>query len=253
MPALRGVGGSMILHFAGIESQQKLINKYKPPHVLFSFASANEACTSYISSPHCKGYLLDSGAFSFLQGKKHVDFDRYVDEYIDFINALKVDHFFEMDIDKIVGLPKVEEFRRRIESRTGKQPIPVFHRERGKEYFMDMCKHYPYVAIGGMTMGAIRNQYNKVLPWFIETAHEYGAKIHGLGFTDFGHVERCRFDTVDSTSWIVGGKFGNIYEIRDGYPKQKTLRKAGHKCNGEAINEYNLKLWLEYSKYLERL
>ena len=48
------------------------------------------------------------------------EWDRYVDAYIDFINTWNVHHFFELDIDRIVGLEKVEEFRRRIESKTGK-------------------------------------------------------------------------------------------------------------------------------------
>lgn len=51
------------------------------------------------------------------------EWDRYVDAYIDFINTWNVHHFFELDIDRIVGLEKVEEFRRRIESKTGKQSI----------------------------------------------------------------------------------------------------------------------------------
>lgn len=244
----------MILHFAGIESQKYLLEKYKPPNVLFSFASANETCLQYAQSSHCKHYLLDSGAFSFLHGRKSIDFDSYVDQYIDFINAYNVQHFFEMDIDEIAGLPKVEEWRRRIEAKTGKQPIPVWHKKtRSKEYFLDMCRNYPYVAIGGIANLQERRKYLEYFPWFIETAHEHGAKIHGLGFTDFAHVERCRFDTVDSTSWIVGGKYGNIYTIRDGYPKQTSIRKKGHKADGEKVNEHNLKLWLRYAQHLEKL
>ncbi len=58
--------------------------------------------------------------------------------------------FFELDIDRIVGLEKVEEFRRRIESKTGKQSIPVWHSNRGWQYFVNMCKEYNYVSIGGI-------------------------------------------------------------------------------------------------------
>lgn len=72
----------MKLYFAGIESQSKLIEKCKPPNVLFSFASHNEDCIKYALSADCKSYLLDSGAFSFMNGKKRVDFDSYTDRYI---------------------------------------------------------------------------------------------------------------------------------------------------------------------------
>lgn len=240
----------MRIFLAGIESQTKLLEKCKPPNVLFSFASYNEDCVKYAQSPYCQSYLLDSGAFTFMNGAKRVDFDSYTDRYIEFINAYKVPLFFEMDLDVVVGLPKVEEYRRRIESRTGRQCIPVFHRERGKDYFIDMVKNYKYVALGGIAVKNIKKSEHKYFPWFIDKAHEYGCKIHGLGYTDFAHVDKYRFDTVDSTSWIVGGKYGNIYTIRDGYPKQSSLRKDGHKCNGEKINEHNMKVFMKYSEYL---
>lgn len=240
----------MKIFLAGIESKTKLLEKCKPPNVLFSFASHNEDCVKYAQSPHCQSYLLDSGVFTFMNGAKRVDFDSYTDRYIEFINAYKVPLFFEMDLDAIVGLPKVEEYRRRIESRTGRQCIPVFHRDRGKDYFIDMVKNYKYVAIGGIAVKDIKKTEHKYFPWFIDKAHEYGCKIHGLGYTDFAHVDKYRFDTVDSTSWIVGGRYGNIYTIRDGYPKQTSLRKEGHKCNGEKINEHNMKVFMKYSEHL---
>lgn len=240
----------MKIYLAGIESQGKLLQKCKPPNVLFSFASYNDDCINYALSTDCKSFLLDSGAFTFMNGAKRVDFDSYTDRYIEFINAYKVPLFFEMDLDSVVGLPKVEEYRRRIESRTGRQCIPVFHRERGKDYFIDMVKNYKYVAIGGIAVKDIKKTEYKYFPWFIDKAHEYGCKIHGLGYTDFAHVDKFRFDTVDSTSWIVGGKYGNIYTIRGGYPKQTSLRKEGHKCNGEKINEHNLKVFIKYGEHL---
>ena len=240
----------MKIFLAGIENQMPIVNKCKPPNVLFSFASYNEECVRYALSADCKSFLLDSGAFTFINGAKRVDFESYTDKYIDFINAYKVPLFFEMDLDAVVGLQKVEEYRRRIESRTGRQCIPVFHRERGKEYFIDMCKNYKYVALGGIAVKDIKKTEHKYFPWFIDTAHEYGCKIHGLGYTDFANVDKYRFDTVDSTSWIVGGKYGNIYTIRDGYPKQSSLRKDGHKCNGEKINEHNLKVFMKYGESL---
>lgn len=242
----------MKIYLAGIESQGKLLEKCKPPNVLFSFASANEQSVKYALSPDCESFLLDSGAFTFMNGKKKVDFDSYCDRYIEFINAYKIPLFFELDLDSVVGLEKTEQFRRRIEARTGRQCIPVWHKSRGKDYFVDMAKNYNYIAIGGIANKSIKKSEHKFFPWFIETAHEHGCKIHGLGYTDFSNVGKYRFDTVDSTSWIVGGKFGNIYTMRDGYPKQTTIRKDGHKCDGEKINEHNMRMFIEYGEKLSR-
>lgn len=248
MPALRGVVRAVKMYFAGIESQKRILDAVKPPNVLFSFLGANSVAMNYAKSESCKSYLLDSGAFTFLYGAgKKVDFDSYVDQYIDFINENKILLFFEMDVDTIVGLPKVEAYRRRIENKTGKRPIVVFHKERGKEYFLDMCKNYPYVAIGGIAgRGNQRREYLPYFRWFIDKAHEHGAKIHGLGFTDFAHIRDLPFDSVDSTSWLCGGRYGNMYEIRDGIPRQRTLRKAGYKVDGDKLNEHNMRIIQAY-------
>ena len=41
-----------------------------------------------------------------------------------------------------------------------------------KEYFVEMCKNYPYVAIGGIVTKEIPiNKYEKLFPWFVNTAH----------------------------------------------------------------------------------
>ena len=58
-----------------------------------------------------KDFLLDSGAFTFAASKKTEDWDRYLERYADFINTYDIKHFFELDIDSIVGYDKVKEFR----------------------------------------------------------------------------------------------------------------------------------------------
>lgn len=240
----------MRLCIAGIESQIQLIKKVKPENVLFSFYNAKPEVIEYIKSADCKFYLCDSGAFTFMNGKKSIDFDKYVDRYIDFINQYQIQRFFELDIDSVVGLKKVELYRYKIERQTGKQCIPVWHRERGKEYFNQLCNEYNYIAVGGIAIKDIKKTEYKYLPYFINTAHKYSTKIHGLGFTDFKNIRDYKFDSIDSTSWLYGGKMGRIYTIRDGYPKQSSLRKDGFKVNGDKLNEHNLRLFMKYGKIL---
>lgn len=94
--------------------------------------------------------MIDSGAFSFVQSGKHVDWDEYVANYINYINENKIKLFFELDIDKLIGYERVKEIRRKIERGTTKQVIPVWHKRLGKEEFLKMCDEYNYVAIGGI-------------------------------------------------------------------------------------------------------
>ena len=53
-----------------------------------------------------KGFLLDSGAFTFmtsLKGKS-INWNEYVINYGNFVKQHDIKHFFELDIDPIVGL-----------------------------------------------------------------------------------------------------------------------------------------------------
>ena len=55
-----------------------------------------------------KRYMLDSGAFTFIMSKKKVkiDIDDFTDRYIEYIKNNEIDLFFEMDVDKVLGMKK---------------------------------------------------------------------------------------------------------------------------------------------------
>lgn len=76
-------------------------------------------------------HILDSGAFSAFSGNNNgFDWDSYVRKYADFILKNNIQKFFELDIDVVVGLRKVEYYRRYLEDKTGRKPIPVWHASR---------------------------------------------------------------------------------------------------------------------------
>ena len=197
-------------------------------------------------------FLLDSGAFTFMNSnKKQINWDDYLTEYINFINKYDIQYFFELDIDSVVGLKEVERLRYRLEKETNKKCIPVWHFNRGKDYFIKMCKEYDYVAFGGIiTDGVKTKDILKYLPWFVKTAHENNCKIHALGLTCKG-IEKYGVDSSDSTSWKSGGRFGQLY-IFDG----KHINQISY--NNKRITDYrkadihNLKEWVKYAKYLDK-
>lgn len=203
---------------------------------------------------NCKMFLLDSGAFTFRQNaKKSVNWDKYIKDYIDFINKYDIQYFFELDIDSIVGYEKVKEYRKRIEEGTGKKCIPVWHLSRGKEDFLKMCDEYDYVAIGGIagTDRRSKKQQNliKAFPWFIKEAHKRGAKIHGLGCTSMSTLKRCHFDSVDSTSWLSGCKYGVAFQFNG-----KTMTTRNKKVNyrmsdPKQVDRNNFIEWCKFQQY----
>lgn len=97
-------------------------------------------------------FLLDSGAFTYMNGKNITitEIEKYLDDYIQFINEYDIKLFFELDMDAIFGYDQVLKWRKKLEQQTGKKCIPVWHKSRGKEEFIKMCQEYDYAAIGGI-------------------------------------------------------------------------------------------------------
>ena len=218
--------------------------------ILESFYYADEWTEWAI--PRLKNFMLDSGAFTFMTSHKgKIDWNEYLKSYADFINKNDVKLFFELDIDSIVGYEKVKEMRKWLEKATGKKPIPVWHKSRGKEEFLRMCDEYDYVAIGGIVTREItRNEY-KYFTWFINEAHKRGAKIHGLGFTNLEGIKKYHFDSVDSTSWTTGNRFGSIYRF-NGTTMEKYGKKEGQRLSDSRTTAiHNFNEWVKFQKYAE--
>lgn len=227
------------------------IKKHKP-YILESFFYVDEDTERLL--PLFGDFMLDSGAFTFMQGKVgELEWDDYIERYADFINRNNVEKFFELDIDSVVGYEKVLQYRNRLESLAGKRCIPVWHNSRGKDEFEKMCKEYDYVAIGGLVGGSSEysKEYWKYFPWFINMAHKNDAKIHALGFTSLAGIEQYHFDSVDSTAWTAGNRFGYVYKF-DG----KTLRKfdvpkGKRLADSRAVALNNYVEWIKFQKYAE--
>lgn len=200
------------------------------------------------------GFLLDSGAFTFIQGnhKEKIDWENYLEQYAEFINKYDIKLFFELDIDSIVGLKEVERLRDKLEYLTKKKSIPVWHKNRGKDYFIWMCKNYPYVALGGIAIKEIPlNIFETSFPWFIRIAHENGAKIHGLGYTGITKLKQYHFDSVDSTAWLYGNRSGYIYKFNPQTGLMDKIEKKGFRLKHKESAFNNFNEWVKFSKYAE--
>lgn len=223
-------------------------------YALESFFYIEEKYIDYYLSR--RSFIMDSGAFTFRESVKSLTYEeleKFTLRYAAFINKYGVQLFFEMDVDSLFGLGRVEQLRELLERETGCKSIPVWHIERGKQYFIDMCREYPYVAIGGIA-GGTRKQYavyQKYFPWFIKTAHDFGAKIHGLGFTP-GNLAQYDFDSVDSSTWASGGRFGVLHQY-DGEHMRNIHPSKRRAKDYKQIDEHNFLEWCYFQKDLERI
>tara|TARA_R100000951_G_C2653560_1_gene185303 strand:- start:17109 stop:17843 length:735 start_codon:yes stop_codon:yes gene_type:complete len=216
--------------------------------------------TFYDIAPHeaevisrYKGFLLDSGAFSFFGGKT-VNWDDYVGEYIAFINKYNVKLFFELDIYAIVGVKKTEEIRTRLIKETGRKPIPVFHKRLGIDYYKMFCEQFKYIAISasGMYESKWTRQEPQRLKKMIQYANSKGVKVHGLGYTKLSNLAEMPFYSVDSTSWLSGNRFGGIYEF-NGTGFNKHMKPVGKRVKTQSTAEQNFYEWVKYQKYADKM
>lgn len=250
---LMGGFPSMKGQLAGSESRTEMLAEQKKkklsPYILDSFFNVTPTTEKYVK--YYGDYMLDSGAFTMLQGNAgKVDIKAYVDRYADYINRHRVKKYFELDIDPIVGYAEVVRIRNYLFEKTGVQPIPVWHKSRGIENFKQMCRDYDYVAIGGYVSREFQRNEIQYFPRLIRYAHQHGAKIHGLGFTTLSWLPKCHFDSVDSTAWVSGNRFGHVYRF-NGRTMTKIDRPPGKRVKNKECAINNFMEWVKFSKYAD--
>ncbi len=248
----------MKLFLAALNSElDKLKHRTKYLLVSYSdFQTPNKELnfTKYIQNLYTDDLLLDSGAFSYMgqhnNGEVKIDWDKYIEDYANFINKYDIKYFFELDIDIIVGLKEVERLRKKLEDLTGKKPIVVWHESRGVDYWKWMVKNYNYIAIGSLvkkTKG-YKNNY-KALKSLVEYANKHNVKVHGLGFTR-KEILHIPFYSVDSTSW-AGVRFSYTYYkyIGKGTIKGNNIYGFNRSKRGDLLN-HNLLQWNKLQDYM---
>ena len=239
----------MKICLASTSDKQFIKDIDKTPYILESFYYIQDWQIPLIQK--AKFFVLDSGAFTFFTSKQDTNWDKYLTSYINFIKKNNIDNFFELDIDCLVGYDKVLQLRKRLEQETGKKCIPVWHKSRGKEEFIKMCEEYNYVAIGGIVSKEITSKEYPFFTWFIKEAHKRGCKIHGLGFTSIKELPKYKFDSVDSTSWKSGGRFGQLHIFKNNSIvsiKPKNVRAKDYR----QIDLNNYKEWIKFVNYADK-
>lgn len=198
-----------------------------------------------------KRFMLDSGAFTLAISRKgsldDAELRDYVDRYARFIIEHGVRDYFEMDLDHVKGTDWVRSATDWLERETGVTPIPVWHPCRKARGFEEMCERYPYVAIGTTD---IRRQLAKSLGWFVSTAHRYGARLHGLGYTKLDGLASTGFDSVDSTAWLWSNLSGTVYSF-DGRTMLKSKVPEGKRLVMRKNLLNSLVEWAKFSDYME--
>lgn len=207
---------------------------------------------NFRNSEKCREFLLDSGAFTFMTGGgKNENIEDYIEGYCNYINTEKIDKFFELDIDSILGYEKVLEIRDLIEKKTGKKCIPVWHPSRGIDEFKQMCQDYEFVSIGGIAAKEMaKEKVKKIAPPLCRYAHRQGCRIHALGIgKPFGGLHD--FDSYDSTNWSSGVRYGTSIAFFNGHDIIMKKIDTNMKGKWDRQMDQSIKEWMKYADYIE--
>lgn len=210
------------IFFSGVESQQAWDNAMDAgaKHVLMSIHYLNKKSTQLRKRldkhPDVK-ILIDSGAYTFISNineyrDKPISFwEKYIEDYIKWAREHKdiIFAIVELDIDDIVGTPKVEEWREKYWEPLEKEGIKVcyvWHEIKGIKEWARMCKKYDYVGMSFASDSVSENTARKMM----RTAEKYGAKVHGFATTSVDLLIKLPLYTMDSTTWLVGKQYGEL-------------------------------------------
>ena len=157
--------------------------------------------------------IIDSGAYSLMVQKTTPtvsDCERYKDKYVKWINRNR-DYIFaavELDLDKVVGKSRVDQWREKI-FRPLSEKVPIIfvfhHQVHPPEYWTYLCRTHPYIGIGSTQGGTLNAPLIKRM---LNEARDYLAKVHGFGFTASTEIQDYSFYSIDSTTWLSSSMYG---------------------------------------------
>jgi len=228
--------------------------EHKPRFILESFYYMTDDVLRYSKTKFCESFLLDSGAFTFMNSKKekrNIDFYKFVSDYADFISQHDIKLFLELDIDSIVGYEEVKKLRQILEKKTEKKCIPVWHRSRGLGEYINLTKEYDYIAIGGIAMKVIKKSEYAIFAELLKIARNNNCKVHGLGLTGMTELKKYPFHSVDSTSWKMSYAFGNVCHFNGTEVKTYSKKTRVRQDCTQLLRVHNFKEWIKFSNYMD--
>lgn len=195
----------MKLYFADRDPYQ--LSDSGAKKILFSYYYHSDKKFSDIKKKFFKdgvNVFADSGGYTAMT--KGVDID--IAHYCQWIkeNEEHLDCYANLDV---IGNQVLTRKNQSVMESTGLSPVPVFHVGSGLKEFRRLCEEYDYIAIGGMVpyMKVLKD----ILPFLKKVFDIAGdKKIHGFGCTNLKALFDFPWYSVDSATWLVGMRFGEV-------------------------------------------
>lgn len=160
--------------------------------------------------------FLDSGAFSaFTKGAQI-----RVEEYAAFIHKNKDIVHLAANLDDLHKREQMTWDNQKALESLGLKIVPVFHTRENPSWLKKyMDAGYDYLALGGMVPESkawLKNWLDDIWSsYLVDGKGRPRIKIHGFGLTTFDLMLRYPWYSVDSTSWVLAGRYGLIWYVDD--------------------------------------
>lgn len=251
----------MNLHFAIINTYQAV--RFVDPHDcygLFSYHFCRISKDLIGYKDRFKGFILDSGVFSYLKGDKvrgerdnqNVDWEKYVDEYANFVIQNKVKNYVEVDVDQMIGYDLVTKLTEKLEKKVGHKCMPVWHMNRGYDNWLKIVHDYDYVCFGAFLTDNLDQSKFPMIKQFLSDAKKSQCNVHGLGLTTDKWLHKLPFYSVDSSTWIAGCRYGYLHYFDKGYIKIQHKKPNQKFIDQERVMMNNINEWRKFAKYCEQ-
>lgn len=176
--------------------------------------------------------MLDSGAFSAWMAQKEIpiaDYGKFVCEYMnDFDLVVNLDvipgKFGQKNITPQELQDSVnkgfDNYKTLLSMGIPREKlIHVFHQGEDFTYLSQMTDEMDYIGISpgnDRTTAEKKVWLDQCMKYVLDKNGNPKVKFHGFGITSLHLIYRYKWYSVDSTTWVVNGKFGRIL-----YPKTK--------------------------------
>lgn len=164
--------------------------------------------------------MIDSGAFSVWKQGVTIDLNAYIAFCLDLLDR----HPYVVCVNLDVINDGAASYRNwKIMREAGVPALPVYHPASDEKWLRLYLRETDHVGLGGL-VGKPRNRLrpylDRVWTTYLTTAIKGSttrmptAKVHGMGLTSFQLMTRYPWHSVDSTSWIRTGMYGNVLQPR---------------------------------------
>ena len=165
-------------------------------------------------------FFIDSGAHTYQQDPKYSEYtvDFWEEHLKNYLKWAEKNHEYifaiaNFDFENVVGAEVVNEWNRKYFEpfmlRTGIPVCFVWHQNSYYDWEF-YCKRYPYVGFSSVN---IENNEDISISEYrekLKVAEKHDSLVHGFGMTRTSMLTELPFYTTDSTTWLVGLKYGEV-------------------------------------------